>query len=334
MKSKIFSLIMLLAACLVSIQVNAQLEVVTSGDVIVSKNLDVNENVVVGEDLTVNRCVDVGKRLYVSKNADFYMDISVAQDAKVSRNLSVQKDMAIGTASADSCIGLKIYKTSKQITNPQYGIKSYLKINSGMPTPPLYGIHSTVDAFSDHGMCTQYPVVGVYGYAMKSYNFPNVFAAGIAGMAHVYGGIAVYGGTSYGASLPSSMPSGCYAGYFNGTVKVNGTLFATDISLPSSMSQTENAQVITSSVTDNIHLLKPVAYTIKQDSAWIDDKDAKELRGTHYGLIAEDVQKVLPDIVYDRNGELSVNYIELIPLLIKEIQELSAEVEDLKKVIK
>ena len=61
------------------------------------------------------------------------------------------------------------------------------------------------------------------------------------------------------------------------------------------------------------------------------DTDAKELQEIHYGLIAQDVQKIYPNLVYQRGEQLSINYIELIPLLIKTVQELSAEVEELKK---
>ena len=306
MKSKELLCAMFLAACLCPTRMNAQMEVTTSGDVTISKNLTVNKN------------VDIAKLL------------SVTKDVTMSEDLSVGGDMSLGTASIDNHIGLNLYKTTTTTTDPYYGIKSYMKMNSSMPTCPLYGVHSVVDASSNSGMCAQYPLVGVYGYAMKSYNYPNVFAAGIAGVARIYGGIAVYGGINSTGTLPTSMPSGCYAGYFDGAVKIVGTLYATDVSTPSSLGQTENIRGINTSLTKNINLLNPVAYTLKQDSAWIDDKDAKDLRGIDYGLIAEEVQKVLPDIVYERNGELSINYIELIPLLIKEIQQLSAEIKVLQ----
>lgn len=48
-------------------------------------------------------------------------------------------------------------------------------------------------------------------------------------------------------------------------------------------------------------------------------------------LIAQDVQKVLPEaICTDPNGYLGINYQDLIPVLVAAIQELSAEVEALK----
>ena len=46
-------------------------------------------------------------------------------------------------------------------------------------------------------------MTGVYGYAYKSYMTPSMFAAGVAGVTHYYGGIGVYGSCS--GSIPSTM---------------------------------------------------------------------------------------------------------------------------------
>jgi hypothetical protein len=61
------------------------------------------------------------------------------------------------------------------------------------------------------------------------------------------------------------------------------------------------------------------------------DKSGKE--GSDLGLMAQDVQEVLPSIVKERdNGYLAVDYIKLIPVLIEEVKRLSAEVEELKSI--
>jgi hypothetical protein len=58
---------------------------------------------------------------------------------------------------------------------------------------------------------------------------------------------------------------------------------------------------------------------------------AKE-RGHDIGVVAQEIQKVHPEIVIERtNGYLGVDYKRIIPLLIESIKELKQEVEDLKK---
>jgi hypothetical protein len=66
--------------------------------------------------------------------------------------------------------------------------------------------------------------------------------------------------------------------------------------------------------------LRPVMFT------WIDRPD----EGLHYGLIAQEVREVLPDIVSGddgENGTLGMNYSELVPVLVKAVQEQQAEID-------
>lgn len=55
-------------------------------------------------------------------------------------------------------------------------------------------------------------------------------------------------------------------------------------------------------------------------------------RGHDVGVVAQEVQKILPEIVVERkNGYLGVDYKRIVPLLIESIKELKQEVEILKK---
>jgi hypothetical protein len=88
----------------------------------------------------------------------------------------------------------------------------------------------------------------------------------------------------------------------------------------------DNIEVIESSL-DKVGEIRGITFNWNEDSPeW-----AKE-RGRDVGVIAQEVQKVLPEIVVERtNGYLGVDYKRLIPLLIESIKELKQEVEDLKK---
>jgi len=64
---------------------------------------------------------------------------------------------------------------------------------------------------------------------------------------------------------------------------------------------------------------------------WNDKAFDKDIYAREAGIIAQQVQKVLPEVVTERDtGYLAVKYERLVPLLIEAIKELRAEVADLK----
>lgn len=73
---------------------------------------------------------------------------------------------------------------------------------------------------------------------------------------------------------------------------------------------------------DKIYQLNPVNFTYKTDIT----------KKIHYGLIAEEVEKILPNLViYKDDNPFSVKYDQLIPLLLKEIINLKSKIEKLKR---
>ena len=75
-----------------------------------------------------------------------------------------------------------------------------------------------------------------------------------------------------------------------------------------------------------IDRLNPVTYN------W--NSTAKELNNTktdnlEYGLIAQELEQVLPELVHPLYSNYkAIDYIKLIPLLIKGIQELNKKIKD------
>lgn len=54
--------------------------------------------------------------------------------------------------------------------------------------------------------------------------------------------------------------------------------------------------------------------------------------GSEYGVIAQDVREVFPDIVtLEDDGYYAVDYVQFIPILIESIRELKEEIDSLKK---
>ena len=88
----------------------------------------------------------------------------------------------------------------------------------------------------------------------------------------------------------------------------------------------DNIKVIKGSL-DKIDGIRGVEFDWNEKSpGWAQE------RGHDVGVIAQEVQKVVPEIVVERkSGYLGVDYKRIIPLLIESVKELKQEVEDLKK---
>lgn len=57
----------------------------------------------------------------------------------------------------------------------------------------------------------------------------------------------------------------------------------------------------------------------------------KTEQSLHYGLLAQELKEIYPELVLEgQDGYLGVNYIELVPILIRSIQELKAELDEIK----
>lgn len=128
-------------------------------------------------------------------------------------------------------------------------------------------------------------------------------------------------GTSIGALTPSSSK--------NDNVIIPGDLYVNgSIINPSDLYLKENIKIIDSSLSDKIMKLIPTEFTFKDD----------QLHKLHYGFIAQDFESQFPELVAhkpDKNIKdlKSINYLEIIPLLVSKLQEMQKEIDDLKNKI-
>ncbi len=194
---------------------------------------------------------------------------------------------------------------------------------------------------SDDGVYGKGPT-GVYGDG----NSYGVY--GYSGSVGVRGGGGTYGIVGAGNSVGVYGSSIGWAGYFTGKVYSSGGYTTSDQKLK------QNIRDFTSAM-DIINKLKPKQYEFRQDGNY---KLMNLPQGSHFGLIAQDVEKILPDLVNDAKFETAMaqrqateaalqqaqesgktetqsetiefkalNYTELIPVLIKGMQELNDELK-------
>ena len=117
------------------------------------------------------------------------------------------------------------------------------------------------------------------------------------------------------------------AGYFAhyGELHVKGDIAGFSTALSSDKRLKKDIVDIEDTEIEDMNKLHPVTYS------WKDDKNNKK----HYGFIAQDVQKIYPHLTETKiMGEyLTINYNELIPVMVKQIQNLKKEVDSLKSVV-
>lgn len=183
-----------------------------------------------------------------------------------------------------------------------------------------------------------YGMFGLGGNATNGYNYGVVGA--IAGS---NSGAGIYG--SY-ENVIDYVP-GTYAGYFRGATRVDGTMTATSFVTPSDSRLKINVESLSDkgSALDNVLAMNVITYKYKEreiakqvsDTAQsatleaIKSNNQKLASRNHFGLFAQELQEIYPDLVEKGQDDyLGVNYVELVPILIRAIQELKSEVDALQ----
>lgn len=73
---------------------------------------------------------------------------------------------------------------------------------------------------------------------------------------------------------------------------------------------------------DELFTLNPIMFSYKNDTN----------NKTHFGLLAQNVEKTYPELVETTNtGYKSVNYQELIPLMLSKMKKMQHEIDELKE---
>ena len=211
---------------------------------------------------------------------------------------------------------------------PVYG----LKISSSSTTEKNYGVYSKV--LNSGGSSPN--AYGVMGLAGLSVNSIGVYggASGYTGVTNIAG---IYGSTASGYT--SFSYPGTYAGYFFGKLLATGTIYGSLSSLSSALNSSSPATTFIleddeEPVISRLSQVQNVLFSIN-DLDEEAEKDSIEedpiYSKIHHGLDAEQLAKIYPELVEkDQKGNYRINYIELVPILVKGINELSSELAELK----
>ena len=191
---------------------------------------------------------------------------------------------------------------------------------------------SQQQAVGVNGVAGEAPVAaGVMGTRITTQDIATTFAG-------------VYGSEYGGKKLEFNSYSGSYAGYFRGKARVTDGIYATLLSPSASPSPSgQNGVTILSdrgeSVTNKlsqVQTLQFLRYNPERNETIVDEDEEEveiepNLSPILYGLDADQLKSVYPELVYeDANGNVSINYVEMVPLLVQCINELKDEIAELK----
>ena len=228
--------------------------------------------------------------------------------------------------------GLQIQRTGYNTSTPHYGIYAYSQ-PYGVENYGVYGR----SANSSYGTQTTNASFGVAGVASGGRNGRNFGVAGF--LADTYG-TGIFG--SYTNAWDSFPVNGVYAGFFHGDVYITGTTNTPTLIAPSDYRLKRDIKTISTSCLSKVMDMNIVEFKYNQREietvanidggakktiAWCDE-NSPVMKNIHYGLIAQELKEIYPDLVIEnQDGYLGVNYLEIIPILIRSVQELNAKVE-------
>ena len=316
---KIISLMAIFALCAYCVCVNAQIKVVTNG------------KVAVGTVLTPLSTLSVGYQGDSTYLASF--KTSGTKSGIYLRNTGPAalciKNESVNNNYSMSGIDIQPYSTTASYA-PRYGITSY-------------------------GAYSSYISIGVAGsFKYNGYNpsYPALYAG-------IYGTVATI-------NPYNDLYKGVYAGYFAGDARVLGSLYATVLT-PSGTSNNMGAIYDTDDneggigcVSERLNRVELLTFNRDVETRLLKEKAADEIRNNEYfktnedgrmaesdedlsvpqtklssvryGLAADQLKAVFPELVYeDEMGNVSINYIEMVPLLVQSINELQSRIDDLEQ---
>ena len=260
--------------------------------------------------------------------------VTASAQLKVNESGKVSINRTVGNPYSSLCLG-NYSPSPSEMAQYQRGISCSIH---SLNTSFNVGITSSVHANPGFDAYRAIGILGIAGNATSGYNYGVV--GGLTGTAN---GAGIFG-TTY--QTTGTNVRGKYAGYFDGDTYVSGTLTANSVVTPSDMRLKENVTLLSEqdgdAALDNLLSLNVISYNYKHR---VNEQEADTASATiplqaerkpleqqrHYGLSAQELQKVYPNLVHEgQDGYLAVNYTELVPILIRSIQELKAELDEVK----
>ena len=258
---------------------------------------------------------------------------------------------------SENLYGLYVNRANGANNGSYYSI---VGVNSGGSSGDNYGLYTSVTGYSGSGSAIG--AFGGAGGAGSGYNFGL-----LARLKRSNKGAAILATTEASSRYEMIDVGGVYAGYFCGDTRVTGTMTAGAFVTSSDYRLKDNIRSLSKSdeCLEKLMDMNVVEFNNKQrrfetsashhrsvcspekieektsvntllamddvleDTAshWYNE-ESPIIKNKHYGLVAQELKEIYPDLVVEsQDGFLAINYLEIIPLLIRSVQELKSELD-------
>ncbi len=261
--------------------------------------------------------------------------VGIATEAEVFEPSLMVGDHSYFGTTANASIGTA--GTPALINNNNIGVYGRVGANSSYSSDKNYGVLGLVTMNNSHGR--NYGLCGMISSSNSSYGGAGIYATSY----------------DYFYTYPTNI-QGTYAAYFAGDVYTSGSLTASglfttmdsrlcDNIVSLSESKRSGKTTLENLLNMNIVEFNPKGQKFEEIPENVDPEKAKQLQKEleflrkeeqkttsrrHFGIDALELQKVYPGLVLEgQDGYLSVNYLEMVPLVIRSIQELKQELDEL-----
>ena len=280
----------------------------------------------------------------------FFAIMSASAQLKVNNNGHV----SIGTTTSDFKPKLFVGESGSFGNDTNIGLAAQTVAEQGKKNIAIKGNPVTDQSIT---WDTNY---GVLGSTFLNHNHGRNY--GVSGMINFdynytyQGGAGIYG-TNYGYmyTFPDNI-QGYYAGYFHGNTNLAGRTTAQEIYTPADTRLRENVEFVGNNnrgdcqTLDNLLKMNVLEFNMKnsltvkapdnqeemaeevRQAYEYMKKDEEELFSRrHFGLSAQELQEIYPNLVLKgQDGYLYINYQEMVPVLIRSIQELKQELDEVR----
>jgi UDP-3-O-[3-hydroxymyristoyl] glucosamine N-acyltransferase len=303
-----------------SVGISSDLSV--SGITTLGGYVDINDSVGISSDLSVSGIATIATISVVSAELSNLNVTGIATLGVIdTTNLTLQNLEVSGITTLGSV------EINSGIITAKSGIVTYFGDGSGLiNTPPGNPAGSNTEVqYNDNGVFA--------GSSNFTFDGNNVNISGIVTASTFFGdgsGLTGTGSTVFNDTATNQEFFPLFTNITTGTITASGistskltynpstgTLTVIDLNSTSDINLKENIKTVENAI-ETVSSLRGVSF------------DWKENGKSSYGVIAQELEEVLPELV--KQGEVkSVNYNGLIGVLIEAVKELSAEVEELKK---